>query len=291
MMLMLMLMLMLNTTMKNYYFNCNKINSYKVRWSSLLFWSLLLTFLTHGDCNAQQLQQRQQQHPSRRKIQDGGSCPKNQIQSVGPYMLTDNELETCEMNLSALNSNEMSQDLYVVYINATYVDLVHNGEFDSLPLPLQRAYTISACNCLPGSADCPSSCTAETSFVDLSVLSMDSVEASVRIFKICGRIQYGYEVSHTPSLPPTPAPTPSPSQTPNSQPSPGPSMMASSQPTADPTGTPTDAPTPIASMQPSKDATPAPYASPSAGPTLFTGSLAIKVQVSKSFSFQGLKMI
>eukprot|EP00815_Leptocylindrus_aporus_P003836 CAMPEP_0116057606 /NCGR_PEP_ID=MMETSP0322-20121206/4710_1 /TAXON_ID=163516 /ORGANISM="Leptocylindrus danicus var. apora, Strain B651" /LENGTH=813 /DNA_ID=CAMNT_0003541647 /DNA_START=648 /DNA_END=3089 /DNA_ORIENTATION=+ len=184
------------------------------------------------------------------------------------------------MNLIALNSNEMSQDLYVAYINATYVDLDHNREFDSLPLALQRAYTISACNCLPGSADCTSSCTAETSFVDLSVLSMDSIEASVRVFKICGRIQYGYEVSNMPSLPPTPAPTPSPSETPSSEPSPGPSMMASSQPTADPTETPTDAPTPIASMQPSKGPIPAPHASPSAGPTLFTGSLAIKFQYS-----------
>ena len=277
------MMLMLNTTRKSYYCNCNKINSYEVRWSSLLFWSLLLTVLVHGDCNAQQ---QQQQHPSRRKIQDGGSCPKNQIQSVGPYLLTDDELETCEMNLIALNSNEMSQDLYVVYINATYVDLVHNGEFDSLPLALQRAYTISACNCLPGSADCTSSCTAETSFVDLSVLSMESIEASVRVFKICGRIQYGYEVSNTPSLPPIPAPTPSPSETPSSEPSPGPSMMASSQPTADPTETPTDAPTPIASMQPSKGPIPAPHASPSAGPTLFTGSLAIKFQVSESSHFK-----
>eukprot|EP00816_Leptocylindrus_hargravesii_P009856 CAMPEP_0196806586 /NCGR_PEP_ID=MMETSP1362-20130617/6474_1 /TAXON_ID=163516 /ORGANISM="Leptocylindrus danicus, Strain CCMP1856" /LENGTH=911 /DNA_ID=CAMNT_0042180121 /DNA_START=487 /DNA_END=3222 /DNA_ORIENTATION=- len=160
------------------------------------------------------------------------SCPVNQIQAAGPYILDTPQFEQCLENLQLSSADDVSltKSEYVDYLNLSGVDTTSTSSFDDLAYPLRRAYSISACNCIPSldESSATSCCADATAAIDIS----DSNTSSM-LFKICGRIEYGIYMLNVPTNAPTVPPQPSsaPSESPISLPSASPSVSPTSAPT------------------------------------------------------------
>ena len=134
------------------------------------------------------------------KASASSACPIREILAVGPYSLTDTEYDACKSRLyesSTTMTNLLSQANFVSYVNTAFA--ANYASYDALTPSLQRAYTISACNCLPNSLSCENDCSS----IDLNV-------SEATLFKVCGRIQYGYDIVDVPTMSPLATPSISP---------------------------------------------------------------------------------